>query len=198
MKRSVVSAVAVFLVVVLVIAGVVVVAAVATDGADAVRVEGHAASVKSVNSELRGLRENTRIGARIGETEGSVDSSQGAQYLTFVVRGAVARRILESKGGRVTADDRIAALDAARSAWGNNWKAFTPEFRDAYVERSLPFFALGRVLGVDSADVAESDELAAAIQRAGRRFEVWVNPVYGDYRPHAVIVVPVVAANQSG
>lgn len=190
MVRPATATVAVFVGILLVAAAVVAGVGLGTDGASAVRVGGQTTSRADVNAELRALWENEELRPRASRGAGSVASQVSAGYVTFVVREGVARELLARDGEQVTAADERDAAALGEADWGQFWATFPREFRVAYVERSAAYLALARVLGIDAESASQSEELSRTLQRAGRRLDVWVDPVYGVYRPVRVAVAP--------
>lgn len=212
MKRPAVSAIAVFLIVV-VVAGLIVAAlTIGTNGASAVEVGDQRVSRESVNDELRAVANNDDLveaagAANVSTSPGTVRADAGAALvLTGVLQEAIIHEFLEAKGARITDADREEAVNLRPDTTvGQFYSGFPKWYRDRYDERLASYVAAARVLGVEISSEDATGVITPALRRSARRSGVSVDPRYGRYASSIVQVVPVnvtaadiASSNQSG
>lgn len=212
MKRPAASAIAVFLIVV-VVAGLIVAAlTIGTNGASAIVVGDQHVSRESVNDELRAVADNDDLLKAVGAenvttSPGTVRADAGtALVLTGALQQAIIHELLDRKGERITAADREEAVKLRpETTVGQFYSGFPRWFRDRYDERLASYVAVARILGVDITSEEATGVITPALRRSAARSGVSLDPRYGRFAPSIMQVVPInvtaadiASSNQSG
>ncbi len=138
--------------------------------ATALEVNGHEYSQSSIDEELEAIAENPRLAERASTSDGTIDSSLTAAWLTTLVEDRVVEGELDRRGIRVTSADRAAAAAAASEFFGDTsvLEAFPKWFRDRITDRFAEREALLGEIGptATDADIQAAYEEFLAAQRA--------------------------------
>lgn len=197
MKRPATSAIAVFLVVI-VVAGLIVAAlTIGTDGASAIEIGDQRISRESVNDELRAVADNDDLLNAVGAesltgSPGTLRADAGAALvLTGAMQEALIHELLEQRGERITAADREEAVSLRpQTTVGQFYSGFPKWYRDRYDERLAAYVALARVLDVTITDEDAGTVITPALRRTAKRSGVSVDPRYGRFASSIVEVIP--------
>lgn len=186
-------------IVVVVLAIVVVVAAVVvlttTDvTAPALQVNGQATSRQTLDDELHDFSGSTLFansyaqnGARFKTTQGALNSFAGAQWISFRVQRALADRILERRGKRVTDQEVTKARNALRQQ--GVFQGMSGDAVDQLVGYQAALTKLQSVVGGRSA-------LVSALRKEARNARIHIDPRYGTWNRARVGICPPAGCRQ--
>jgi hypothetical protein len=188
-QRPSTSTIVVAVLAVIVVVAVVVVVATTDITGPALQVNGEETSRQTLDDELRAFSDSTLFansyaqgGARFKTTQGAVNSFAGAQWISFRVQRALAERILERRGNRVTEQDVNEARNALREQ--GVFQGMSADAIDQLVAYQATLTKLQSVAGDRSA-------LVEALRREGRNAEIEIDPRYGTWnRGHLGICPP--------
>jgi hypothetical protein len=167
-------------------------------------VNGDETSQKTVNDDLKALRDNQAFrqladrdaaggGLKVSEHPNSVTSALTATWMTDLVRDDLVKIALAKKGVKApTAADRAEAASLVRQqGFGSPaaFAAFPKSFRDSVIERQARFLALARAAGLDLETQQGQTGLGALLFAAARKAHVTVDPRYGTWSPKRLEVV---------
>ncbi len=153
-------------------------------------VNGHQVSQRSVDDELKALRDNTQFRATL-DRQGSVVSTNAYSVTSTVSSGWVNNLIVDQlvtielarNHGKVTGADRAQALKQAPQSFFSMavFDAFPKFFRDAFVTRGARVFALAKALGADLTTQAGSTTVLTALAGLATKAHITVDPRYGAW-----------------
>lgn len=141
---------------------------------DALEVNGTTFSQSSVDDELNAISDNetfvdfvTEQGGEISSSEGTINSTVTANWLTQIVIGQVAADALADAGIEVTDADREEGRSQSEQVFGNaeNFDAFDTSFQDDVVDRNAALVAFDQAAAAGDLDLSD-DVIDDAIAQA--------------------------------
>jgi hypothetical protein len=181
------------LAVIVVVAAVVVVSTADVTG-PGLQVNGQETSRQTLDDELHDFSGSVlfansyaQSGTRFKTTQGAVNSFAGAQWISFRVQRALAERILERRGNRVSEQDGTEARTALRQQ--GVFQGMSGDAIDELVAYQAALTKLESVVGDRSA-------LVQALRREARDAKIEIDPRYGTWNRGRLGICPPAGCRQ--
>src|SRR5690242_9908342 len=143
MSRRSLAFTSIAVVTVLCIVGVSILAVAAGGSALAYQVNGNRVSQETLDGQLEDIANSKGVNESVKPTDGTVTSQVAAQVLTNNILRDLLRDAAERRGVKLTAADRDAGKQAAKSQLGANADKVPASYRDLIVETYAYANALG-------------------------------------------------------
>jgi hypothetical protein len=167
----------------------------------ALSVNGNEVSQKTVNDDLKALRDNAAFrrladrdaangGLVVSENPYTVTSALSSAWLSNLAQDELIKIAIANRHVKVTAADRAAATSQTQQDFGSKpvFDQFPKFFRDELVARRARAIALARDANADLTTQEGVNTLVAILTGIGRKAHVTVDPRYGTWNPRRLQV----------
>jgi hypothetical protein len=169
----------------------------------ALTVNGHKTSQKTVDDDLKALRDNAAFrtladrdaangGLVVSKNPATVTSALSAVWLTNLAQDELIKSALANRHVKVGAAERAEATKQVQQDFGTKavFDAFPKFFRDEAIARRARALALANDAGADLTTQDGVNTLVAILTKIGRKADVTVDPRYGTWNPRRLAVTP--------